>query len=220
MKKIISIIALALVGLHVQAQSLWDKSAPDDRLTFGLRAGVNFATTDADEANSTVTHYHIGLAVDYNIIKSFSISSGLYIVEKGFKGNYPELTRTVTAAYTDTKSNLTATYLQIPLMASWRIEAPSGVQFHINVGPYFAFGIGGSAVYKPYDMTYAREYDQDTFGDKGFWLRNDVGIKVGIGVLIKKAYAEVSYDYGLKNVAKVYGDFHTRNVNMTIGCNF
>ena len=88
MKKIISIIALALVGLHVQAQSLWDKSAPDDRLTFGLRAGVNFATTDADEANSTVTHYHIGLAVDYNIIKSFSISSGLYIVEKGFKGNY------------------------------------------------------------------------------------------------------------------------------------
>ena len=83
MKKIISIIALALVGLHVQAQSLWDKSAPDDRLTFGLRAGVNFATTDADEANSTVTHYHIGLAVDYNIIKSFSISSGLYIVEKG-----------------------------------------------------------------------------------------------------------------------------------------
>ena len=86
MKKIISIIALALVGLHVQAQSLWDKSAPDDRLTFGLRAGVNFATTDADEANSTVTHYHIGLAVDYNIIKSFSISSGLYIVEKGFKG--------------------------------------------------------------------------------------------------------------------------------------
>ena len=205
MKKIISIIALALVGLHVQAQSLWDKSAPDDRLTFGLRAGVNFATTDADEANSTVT---------------FSISSGLYIVEKGFKGNYPELTRNVTVPYSDTKSYLTATYLQIPVMASWRIEAPSGVQFHINVGPYFAFGIGGSAVYKPYDMTYAREYDQDTFGDKGFWLRNDVGIKAGIGVLIKKAYAEVSYDYGLKNVAKVYGDFHTRNVNMTIGCNF
>ena len=48
----------------------------------------------------------------------------------------------------------------------------------------------------------------------------NVGIKAGIGVLIKKAYAEVSYDYGLKNVAKVYGDFHTRNVNMTIGCNF
>ena len=220
MKKIISIIALALVGLHVQAQSLWDKSAPDDRLTFGLRAGVNFATTDADEANSTVTHYHIGLAVDYNIIKSFSISSGLYIVEKGFKGNYPELTRTVTAAYTDTKSNLTATYLQIPLMASWRIEAPSGVQFHINIGPYFAFGIGGSAVYKPYDMTYAREYDQDTFGDKGFWKHQDIGLSGSVNVLIGHFTAGIGYEYGFSDVAKVFGKFNTRNANMTIGYNF
>ena len=220
MKKIICVIALVMVTFHVQAQSLWDASAPDNRFTFGLRAGVNFANSDADQASSTLFGHHFGVSVDYNVIKSFSVSSGLFMVQKGFKGNYPEAVRNTTLPYKQTASKLTATYLQIPLLASWRIEAPSGVQFHLNVGPYFAFGISGSAVYKPYDMTFAREYDQDTFGDSGFWLRHDIGLRGGIAVLIGRAYAEVSYDFGLTDVAKVYGKFHTRNVNMTIGCNF
>ena len=220
-KTILFLGTILMAAMSAQAQSLWDTSKPDQRFTFGIRAGINFASSNVDEATSTLTAGHAGISVDYHIIKSFSLSSGVFYVGKGFRGNYPELTQsTETADYTRTQSKLTASYLQVPLLASWRIEAPSGVQFHINAGPYVAYGIGGSAVYKPYDMTFAREYNQDAFGDKGFWRHLDYGACVGINVLIGHVVAGVSYDFGLADVARVYDTFHTRNVSMTVGYNF
>ena len=218
MKKILFLFAVTMTSIGIQAQSLWDTSKPDNTFTFGIRAGIDFATSDTDEATSTKTGAHAGISVDYNLIKSFSLTSGVFYVNKGFRGNYPEIM--LADASKATASKLTASYIEIPLQASWRIEAPSGVQFHINVGPYYAYGIGGKAVYKPYDMTFDRSYDQDTFGDAGFWKHNDYGVIGSLNVLIGKFYAGIGYEYGLADVAKVYSSFHTRNANMTIGVNF
>lgn len=218
MKKIFFLLASLIVGINVQAQSLWDSSKPDKNFTFGLRAGINFASSNEDEATSTKTGFHFGATVDYNIIKSFSVSSGVYYISKGFRGNYPEIP--LADVSKATASKVTANYIQIPLLASFRIVAPSSVQFHINVGPYYAYGISGKAVYKPYDMTFDRDYDQETFGDAGFWKHNDYGVHAGVNVLIGKFVAGISYDYGLADVSKVFGNFHTRNANMTIGVNF
>lgn len=218
MKKIFVLLFTILVGISVQAQSLWDSSKPDHNFTFGIRAGVNFASSNEDEATSTKTGFHVGATIDFNIIKSFSISSGLYYISKGFRGNYPEIPlANVSKA---TASKVSANYIQVPLLASFRIVAPSGVQFHINVGPYYAYGISGKTVYKPYDMTFDRDYDQDTFGNEGFWKRNDFGLNAGVNVLIGKFVAGISYDYGFSDVSKVFGNFHTRNANMTVGVNF
>lgn len=218
MKKIFILFATVIFGMSVQAQSLWDSSKPDHNFTFGVRGGINFASSDEDEATSSKTGFHIGAIVDYNIIKSFSISSGVYFTSKGFKGNYPEIP--LADVSKATASKVTANYIQIPLLASFRIVAPSGVQFHINVGPYYAYGISGKAVYKPYDMTFDRSYDQDTFGNEGFWKHNDFGLNAGVNVLIGKFVAGFSYDYGFADVSKVYGKFHNRNANITIGFNF
>ncbi len=218
MKKLLFLLSVVIVSLNTEAQSLWDSSKPDKDFTFGIRAGIDFSSSDEDEATSTKTGFHFGAIVDYNIIKSFSISSGVYYVSKGFRGNYPEIPLAVISKATS--SEVTANYIQIPLLASFRIVAPSGVQFQINVGPYYAYGIGGKAVYKPYDMTFDRDYDQDTFGETGFWKHNDFGLNAGVNVVIGKFVAGVGYDLGLSDVSKVFGKFHTRNANMTIGFNF
>ena len=91
MKKILLLFATIIVGINVQAQSLWDSSKPDQTFTFGVRAGINFASSTEHEATSTRTGVHFGVSADYNIIKSFSISSGVFFVTKGFKGNFPEI---------------------------------------------------------------------------------------------------------------------------------
>ena len=140
MKKILFLLLCLVTAGNLSAQSLWDASPADQAFTFGLRAGMNYASTDVDCATSVRTGLHFGVSVDYNIIKSFSVSTGIYYVGKGFHGN-----QNIASASELTESKASASYVQVPVLASWRIEAPSGVRLHVNVGPYFAYGLGGTA---------------------------------------------------------------------------
>lgn len=200
---------IAFVGFMISvssyAQSLWDRSKPDNDFTFGVRAGVNFARTDMDYATSSRTGFHIGGTVEWNIVKSLSVSSGLSYVRKGFKSEFGK-------GRTD--------YLQIPLMLSYRIETPTKVMFHFNLGPYFALGINGIVNYQPYDETFAYNYHQVSFGKTGFFKRFDTGITAGAYIVLGHLLAGVNYELGLIDIAKVYGKFHNRNVAITVGYNF
>ena len=191
-----------MAGLCLQAQSLWDRSRPDDSMTFGIRAGMGFASTDMDYATSVRNGFHIGATADWNIVKSLSLETGLFYTTKGFKSNFGK--------------GETA-FLQMPLLASYRIETPTGVQFHFNVGPYFAWGIGGTVDYQPLDNTFTYDYHQDSFGDKGFFRHFDMGLSGGAYIVLGKLLWGLSYEYGLYDMAKVYGKFHNRNVCVTVG---
>lgn len=204
-KNILMILAVLAMCTNAEAQSLWDKSKPDHNFTFGLRAGMNFASTDMDYATSTRMGFHGGVTVDWNIVKSLSVSSGLSYVNKGFKSSF---------------GKGEAGYLQVPLMLSYRIETPTKVSFQFNVGPYFAWGVNGKVRYSPYDETFAYDYNQKTFGKKGFFKHFDSGLTAGAYIVISHALFGVSYEYGFADIAKVYGKFHNRNVCATLGYNF
>ena len=203
--RLIMISACLMATLCVNAQSLWDVSKPDHNFTFGVRGGGNFSSTDMDYATSTRMGFHAGATVDWNIIKSISISSGVFYTEKGFKSDF---------------GKGRASYIQAPLLASYRIETPTGVKFHFNLGPYFAWGVGGKVKYAPYDLTFSYDFDQDSFGEKGFFKHFDMGMTAGAYIQISHVILGVSYEYGLIDIAKVYGKFHNRNVATTIGVNF
>jgi len=203
--RLIIIAVFQLLSLCIKAQSLWDASKPDHNFTFGVRAGLNFASTDMDYATSTRMGFHFGATADWNIVKSFSVSSGMYYVDKGFKSNF---------------GKGDAGYIQLPVLLSYRIETPTGVQFHFNVGPYFAWGVKGKVEYKPYDMTFVYDYNQDSFGDQGFFKHFDAGLSAGAYIKLDHILFGVSYEYGMTDIAKVYGKFHNRNVCATLGYNF
>ena len=204
-KRIVVILMGMLTGMSLHAQSLWDRSLPDNKISFGLRAGVGFASTDMRYATSVRTGMHIGATADLNIVKSVSITSGMFCTTKGFKSNF---------------GNGNSVYLQVPVLASYRIETPTGVRFHFNLGPYFAWGIGGSVNYKPYDATFVYDYNQDSFGKKGFFQDFDTGLSAGAYIVLNKLLWGVGYEYGLYDIARVYGKFHNRNVTTTLGFNF
>lgn len=203
--KLIIAIVLLSATTSIQSQSLWDKSKPDNNFSFGVRGGVNFASSDMDYATSTRTGFHAGMVVDWNIIKSISVSSGLSYESKGFKSNY---------------GKGDAGYLQVPLLLSYRIETVTGVQFHLNVGPYFAWGVSGKVDYKPYDMTFTYSYNQDSFGKNGFFKSFDTGLTAGAYIKLNHILLGVCYEYGMFDVAKVYGKFHNRNMCATLGYDF
>ncbi len=204
-QRIIIAVVFFIIAISVQAQSLWDSSKPDDNFTFGVRVGMTFASTDMNYTTSTRSGFHMGATVDWNIFKSLSVASGLTYVEKGFKGDF---------------GKGRAGYIQIPILVSYRIETPTKVQFHFNVGPYFAWGISGKVDYQPYDEMFAYNYHQDSFGKKGFFKHFDMGMTAGAYIVVGHIVAGVSYEYGLTDIAKVYGKFHNRNVCITAGYNF
>ncbi len=203
--KYILALVLLMVSLGIHAQSLWDRSKPDNNFTFGVRAGANFASTDMDYATSTRTGFHVGGIVDWNIVKSISVQSGIYYVEKGFKSDF---------------GKGRSGYVQIPLLASYHIETPTKVQFHFNVGPYFAWGVTGRVDYNPYDETFSYNFNQNSFGQKGFFKHFDMGLCAGASILISHVILGVNYEHGFMDIAKVYGKFHNRNVCITAGYNF
>jgi len=203
--RLIIIAVVQFISMSMSAQSLWDASKPDRNFTFGARAGVNFASTDMEYATSSRTGFHIGGTAEWNIVKSFSIETGISYITKGFKSDF---------------GKGSSGYIQVPVLASYRIETPTGVQFHFNAGPYFSCGVSGSVKYTPYDETFIYNYDQNSFGKKGFFKRFDTGITVGAYIVLGHLLAGVSYEFGLKDIAKVYGKFHNRNVAITVGYNF
>ena len=206
MRKMILLIVVAFLATADSfAQSLWDSSLPDRRLSFGLTAGLNYASTDMDYANSVRPSFHAGATVDYAFVKSLSIRAALLYTEKGFKSNF---------------GKASAGYVELPLQASYHIVTPTGVEFLLNVGPYFAYGISGKTQYEPEDLTFKYAYNQDSFGGKGFFKSFDMGVSAGIHVKLWHVLLGVNYEYGLTDVANVYGKFHNRNVAASLSWQF
>ena len=140
MRKMILLIVVAFLATADSfAQSLWDSSLPDRRLSFGITAGLNYARTDMDYANSIRPSFHAGATIDYAFVKSLSVRAALLYTEKGFKSNF---------------GKASAGYVELPLQASYHIVTPTGVEFLLNVGPYFAYGISGKTQYEPEDLTF------------------------------------------------------------------
>ena len=208
MKKSFFIIILALLTANLsKAQSLWDTSKPDKALDFGVRIGHNASNVNGEtESAGTRSGLLAGVSVDYSFIKSLAVVSGLYYSSKGF--------------YTDDTDCATLSYIQVPLQASYRIRTKTGVKFHFNLGPYFAYGIGGTAKLYPQSLSYFYKFDQDAFGDRGFFKRLDVGFSAGAHILVGHFQLGLTYEYGLTDIAKVYGNLHNRNVAVALGYNF
>ena len=108
---------------------------------------------------------------DYAFTDNWSFQSGLMFASKGFK-------------YKDNgwKSTVRPIYLDIPLLAAYKVNITDDVKFVIDAGPYLAVGLGGK--YKDDDNDDWKVFDKD--GEN--WKRFDLGIQWGIGVELSEHY--------------------------------
>lgn len=229
MKKFLLIAVCALSTMAVSAQrasstssSFFSTEKADGGVQFGIRAGVNFANNSFKEDNVSVspgsrTAFHVGVAVDFPLLESLYIQSGLYLQSKGCKFDESEDGYYYKATYSPM-------YLEIPVLASYRYNFSDAAQLQINFGPYFSYGISGKVKTESSDAEDNEEID--LFGDvndgKADFKRFDCGLQIGAGVtLAKHYYIGVAYQFGLTNLAPDYlEDTKIKNKNWMVSVGY
>ena len=203
MKKTILTLVCAIAALSVSAQrasssssSFFSTEKSDEKVTFGVRGGVNFSNLSIEgEGWDSHTGFHAGVNVDIPLLQSLYLSTGLYYTVKGFSDDRVE-------------KKASANYLEIPVLASYRYNFSDNAQLQVNVGPYFAYGIGGKQKYMEYEWDYFDDEDN----------KFDVGLQIGAGVTFAKhIYLGLAYEFGFINVVP---DYKTKNSNFMISLGY
>lgn len=202
MKKIFAFLLMTICVNYITAQSLWDASKPDKRITFGVMVGYNYAYLDHDAMNASKLGLHAGGFFDYHIIKSLALEAQVSYVQKGFEGSC---------------GKATMHYIQVPLLMSCRFETQTHVLFHVNIGPYYGYGLGGDIHLEPSTSYPIYYFDQECFGTKGYFRDYDAGIIMGGTIQLNQLRLSCSFEYGLINIAEVHEKSHNRNVAITLG---
>lgn len=238
--------AMLLTGITAtSAQTFGDMFGSDQKgkITYGVRAGLNISNIggeygpDSDDELDFDSRagFHIGGIVDIPITNGFYVQPGLLFTTRGAKDSYSYSEE----GYSEESSTkYKPMYLEIPVLASFRADVSRSVNVQVNVGPHFAFGLGGNRKYEYSDSdgdsgsnkipvfgkstSDSEEDDINRFGMKRF----DFGLTFGAGVTIKKHYyVGIAYDLGLVNMAieEQWGKdakFHNRNFSIQVGYNF
>lgn len=220
MKKVFLTLVCAVVALSASAQrasssssSFFSTESSDQPVTFGIRAGVNFAnaTEEIDGYSyspKSNTNFHLGVAVDFPLLQSLYIQSGLYYTVKGWK---------LDDDGEDVKAS--PAYLEIPVLASYRYDFSDAAQLQINVGPYLAYGIGGKVKYEyrghSNEYDFFGDEDDDSWGAKRF----DAGLQIGAGIVFAEhIYVGCAYEIGLANIAR--DDYSVKNKNFMLSLGY
>ena len=166
MKKLMILAVAAITALSIQAQSFEDffsTKKSDDKVTIGFRAGLNIVGMRNNIHDNDVSKIfgdqpyildvhkkagiNFGVSVDIPVLKSLWINTGVYYSSTGAKFSFKQdNSKKVEGVYLDDYSaNITMHNIRIPVQASYRYNINSKYQLQVNLGPYFAYGLGGKA---------------------------------------------------------------------------
>lgn len=200
MKRLLFVILTLCVCIGLSAQAYWDAARANKLFTFGIRGGIAFSKQYNTQKYYTMdlNHrlgFHLGVEVDWNVCRSLSANLGLKIIQKGFK-------RDLSNERISLKVNNNATYLEIPVIASYRIALSDAAQFQLNVGPYFAYGLGGNYIVDFSDADDNVKDKTNSF-DKYDGLRKfDFGLGYGCAITLSHLYFGVNYEHSLTKLGQ------------------
>lgn len=222
MKKTIIAILVLLSAVGASAQSLfWDSSDADKPVTIGARLGWNFASMAGKGSNLYDGRKGIafGAEVDVNLIKSFSINTGLYFSMKGCSLEYDKMVDDM--AGIKAKATYAVNFLEIPVYASYHLRFTPDSDLQIFAGPYFGYGIYGKLGAKVRDMEGYEEGKKNLFGknNKGF-KRWQAGIGLGASYTFSDRYVVgMQYQWGVSDVGELM-DNQWNLFQLSVGYNF
>lgn len=224
--KSLSVAALiAVASANVQAQDFFDTSAPDKFMTVGARIGINTSNqTSPGEGKSLNldswgTGFTCGAVVDLNFRDFFALQPGVFFESRSHNYSYVLPIDAVGASGEMTSYGHTrSTWLKIPLLASVRFNPAPSLQWAVQAGPEFGFGMGGSDK-THFDSPSTGKVD---FKDGYFDLRKkwSFGWKLGTTLRYADHYlVGVHYVAGSSSVYKDKGGHHKAWV-FTLGYDF
>lgn len=116
MKKLFLALTMLAGGMAMQAQDI----------SFGIKAGANFANINGDVDSDGITNFHAGAVLELNLVPTFSIQAeGLYSSQGAKYDNVLE-----------GAEDLNLDYISVPIMAKYYILPE---RLSVMAGPQFSF---------------------------------------------------------------------------------
>lgn len=221
MKKFLMAAVAAVMtigGASAQAVA-WDNGAPEKAVTLGVRAGMNISTIGGDETSDTKTKFGFrgGVSADFNIVRSFSINSGLFFTQKGCKGDVEMEEDGIGSLVADAR--MTMNFIELPIYLSYHLNFDDLNSTQIFFGPYFDFGVYGKMTADAKYQGQKASASVDLYDDPYDFKRFHVGLGLGASHTYGKFFFGLSYQWGLTNVVAGVGN-HWNNFNISVGYNF
>lgn len=225
MKKFILLIAFMLPVLAPNAATaadFVDKNTPNRFLGVGVRLGLTSANVSADipgfGGNSSFSWkrgFTAGATVDLNFRNYFSIQPGFFFENRSY--DYSLIEHNAGDRLLKTELGHTRSYsFTVPVMASFRFNLTGKLQWTVDAGPFFQFGIGEGkdkveqiAVSAPENTPGSYIHTggkRDYYGD-GNWQHRpfDWGLKIGTGIKLFRHYSfNIHYQHGFRNVSATH----------------
>ena len=166
MKKFMFLAIAAITALSISAQefeNFFSTEKSNEKVTIGFRVGLNIngmrnnihdndiSKIFADQPYTLDVHkkagLNFGVSVEIPVLKSLWINTGVYYTATGAKFTFrQDNSKVVEGIYLDDyTANVTMHNVRIPVQASYRYNINKNYQLQVNLGPYFAYGIGGKA---------------------------------------------------------------------------
>ncbi len=214
MKRLFSIVAMVFVTMAASAQITWSVKA-------GL--GLSACTGDVDMDNSLVGR--IGVGIEKPLTANWSLMPSLELAIKGGKmEEIYEDTYTYGISYGGWREEISIYYLQLPVLAAYRLNLNDSWNMTIKAGPYFAYALFGNG---EYEEKYYGEWEGsdnfDIFGSDGYGLnRFDFGLDLGVDFEHHRYVFGLEYEFGLTNMFKGSDEGKLKNAAgyITVGYKF
>lgn len=191
MKKLLTVVALALTTLTMSAQV-------DANLHLVVGGGLS-SVVGADANTKTKFAYKAGALYDIQAAENFYITPGIEFVNKGFKNGI--VVGNIDDVYID--GDINTLYVQVPVFAAYKYPIADNMKLVAKAGPYVAYGILGTKIEVTYldgTKTYKESYnifDKD-LGHKRF----DAGAIVGLELEMEQFSVGLEYSRGFTKVKK------------------
>lgn len=163
------------------------------QVRFDAKVGILMANVNANNTTSMKTGYALGVGMDYPINNKWAFQTGLMFTGKGYKVSHIKAK---------------AHYLEIPLLAAFKVPISDNVNFVANAGPYLAFGLGGKTKTEDKGTLVGTNY----FGE-GKARRSDLGLQYGIGAEFNNILLNLTGQHGF---ISPFDDSYARNLAFTL----
>lgn len=136
----------------------------------------------------------------------FTAGIGMEYIFSDYWAVQPSLMVTSKESYyedAELKAKMNPIYLELPLLAAFKIPLNEDIRFVINAGPYLAMGVGGKGKVTRFDTDEGGTHNYKLFsGDEAVMKRFDIGFQGGIGFELNHFLINVSMQHGFLNPAK------------------
>lgn len=170
---------------------------------------INYSLTD-DRENvdySSASGFSIGVSADIKLYKNFYLLTGLNFTQVKYSNSFSQmiegqiirtLPATSQAYYGDLTANFKEDYtmasIEVPLLASYRIVLTKTGSLHLNIGPYFSYGLSAKMKLSGSEETSGKIYKM---------LGNKIQFGNQIGTFSETSHYSADMDMYSKNLGFV-----------------